>query len=113
MGYIPFNYDKINAAAGTYNPSPVKSYNNKTFSYWERALFQRAVFSIDDVKLPEDWTGTVKDFLYYCWFLSLQGLRLLKLLLYYWKLFSQFQNYLKKQCLKTKPPVKTLIFSFF
>lgn len=68
MGYIPFNYDKINAAAGTYNPSPVKSYNNKTFSYWERALFQRAVFSIEDVKLPEGWTGTVKDFLYYCLF---------------------------------------------
>lgn len=68
MGYIPFNYDKINTAAGTYNPSPVKSYNNKTYSYWERALFHRAVFSIEDVKLPEDWTGTVKDFLYYCLF---------------------------------------------
>ena len=68
MGYIPFNYEQINVAAGTWNPSPVKSYNNKVFSYWERALFQRACYSIEAVKLPDDWSGTVKDFLYYCLF---------------------------------------------
>lgn len=68
MGYIPFNYENINVAAGTYNPSPVKAYNNKTFSYWERALFQRACFAIEAEKLPDDWTGTVKDFLYFCLF---------------------------------------------
>lgn len=68
MGYIPFNYEQINVAAGTWNPSTVKSYNNKVFSYWERALFQRACYSIEAVKLPDDWSGTVKDFLYYCLF---------------------------------------------
>lgn len=65
--YIPLNYDQINALAGSYNPSPVKAYNNKTFAYWERSLFQRAC-SVVVSELPDDWTGTVKDFLYYCLF---------------------------------------------
>jgi len=65
--YTPLNYDQINVLAGTYNPSPVKAYNNKTFAYWERSLFQRAC-SVVVSELPEDWTGTVKDFLYYCLF---------------------------------------------
>lgn len=65
--YTPLNYDQINALAGSYNPSPVKAYNNKTFAYWERSLFQRAC-SVVVSELPEDWTGTVKDFLYYCLF---------------------------------------------
>lgn len=65
--YTPLNYDQINALAGSYNPSPVKAYNNKTFAYWERSLFQRAC-SVVVSELPEDWTGSVKDFLYYCLF---------------------------------------------
>ena len=65
--YTPLNYDQINVLAGSYNPSPVKAYNNKTFAYWERSLFQRAC-SVVVSELPEDWTGTVKDFLYYCLF---------------------------------------------
>ena len=65
--YIPLNYDQINALAGSYNPSPVKAYNNKTFAYWERSLFQRAC-SVVVSELPDDWTGSVKDFLYYCLF---------------------------------------------
>ena len=67
MNYIPFNYEQINTAAGTYNPSPVKSFNNKTFAFWERALFQRAT-SVIEAELPEDWEGTIKDFFYYCLF---------------------------------------------
>ena len=67
MSYIPFNYEQINTAAGTYDPSPVKSYNNKTFAFWERALFQRAT-SVIESKLPEDWDGTIKDFFYWCLF---------------------------------------------
>lgn len=67
MNYIPFNYEQINIAAGTYNPSPVKSFNNKTFAFWERALFQRAT-SVIEAELPEDWDGTIKDFFYYCLF---------------------------------------------
>ena len=65
--YTPLNYDQINAHAGSYNPSPVKAYNNKTYSYWERSLFQRAT-SVVVSELPDDWTGTIKDFLYYCLF---------------------------------------------
>ena len=65
--YLPFNYEQINIAAGTYNPSPVKSYNNQTFKLWERALFQRAT-SVIESELPESWDGTIKDFFYYCLF---------------------------------------------
>lgn len=67
MGYLPFNYEQINVAAGTYNPSPVKAFNNKTFAFWERALFQRAT-SVIKSELPDDWDGTIKDFFYYCLF---------------------------------------------
>ena len=65
--YTPLNYDQINALAGSYNPSPVKAYNNKTYSYWERSLFQRST-SVVVSELPDDWKGTIKDFLYYCLF---------------------------------------------
>lgn len=67
MGYFPFNYETINVAAGTYNPSPVKAYNNATFAFWERALFQRAL-SVLDIKLPDDWSGNIKDFFNYVFF---------------------------------------------
>lgn len=67
MQYTPLNYNHINVKAGTYNPSMVKSYNNKTFAFWERALFQR-VCSTLDIKVPDEWEGNVKDFLYYCLF---------------------------------------------
>lgn len=65
MQYFPFNYEQINTAAGTYNPSPVKAYNNKTFAFWQRSLFQRAT-SVIDCTLPDEWQGTVKDFFHYC-----------------------------------------------
>lgn len=65
MSYIPMNYHNINVGAGTYSPSPVKAYNNRTFAYWIRALFQRAT-SVIDFELPEDWQGSVKDFFLYC-----------------------------------------------
>lgn len=67
MNYTPLNYNQINIAAGTYNPSPVKPYNNKTFAYWQRSLFQRAT-SVIVSDLPDEWQGKVKDFLYYCLF---------------------------------------------
>ena len=65
MSYIPMNYHNINVGAGTYSPSPVKAYNNRTFAYWIRALFQRAT-SVIEFDLPEDWSGSVKDFFLYC-----------------------------------------------
>lgn len=67
MAYFPFNYEQINAAAGTTNPSQVKSYNNATFAFWERALFQRAVSRLS-FNLPEDWNGAVNDLFKYTLF---------------------------------------------
>ena len=67
MYYTPLNYHQINIGAGSYNPSMVKSYNNKTFAFWERALFQRAQ-SVLDFEVPENWDGKVKDFFLYCLF---------------------------------------------
>lgn len=63
--YIPLNYNQINIGAGTYSPSPVKSYNNRTFGFWIRALFQR-ITSVIEFDLPEEWQGAVKDFFLYC-----------------------------------------------
>lgn len=65
--YTPLNYQQINIAAGVNSPSAVRSYNNKSFAYWERSLFQR-VQSVIDWELPEAWTGSVKDFFLYCLF---------------------------------------------
>lgn len=65
--YIPLNYDKLNAIEGCYIPSAVKYRNNATYAYWERSLFQRAC-SVIVSELPDAWTGSVKDFLYYCLF---------------------------------------------
>lgn len=68
MSYIPLNYDKINVLAGHYSPSPVKVGNNNAFDYWVRSLFQRAQSVIRIDNMPEEWNGSVKDFLYYCLF---------------------------------------------
>lgn len=65
--YIPLNYDQINTIEGSYQPSTVKYRNNKAFEFWTRSLFQRAC-SVIESELPENWTGSVKDFLYYCLF---------------------------------------------
>lgn len=67
MFYYPLNYDQINVLAGTYNPSPVKAYNNETFAFWERALFQRAASRVR-FNLPDGWRGSVMDFFKYCIF---------------------------------------------
>lgn len=67
MPYLPLNYEQINVAAGTYNPSTVKSFNNKTYQFWERSLFQRACSTLQ-FELPENWQGPVRDFFYFCLF---------------------------------------------
>lgn len=66
MSYTPLDYNRINCIAGHYEPSMVKSYNNAAFSFWERSLFQRAqsVLTVDG--LPDAWTGSVRDFFFYC-----------------------------------------------
>ena len=65
--YIPLNYESINAMAGSFSPSSVKAFNNYSFGYWERALFQRAA-SVFEFNLPDEWDGKVKDFFIYCLF---------------------------------------------
>lgn len=64
---LPFDYAKINLANGSYCPSMVKAYNNKTFDYWFRALYERAA-SVFEFTLPENWNGPIKDFFYFCLF---------------------------------------------
>lgn len=66
-GYVPFNYEHINIAAGTYSPSAVKSYNNEAFDFWARALFQRAL-SVVDITLPSEWNGDIFDLFCYILF---------------------------------------------
>ena len=68
MSYIPLNYENINLLAGHYSPNTVKIGNNDAFDYWVRSLFQRAQSVIRIDNLPEEWDGSVKDFLYYCLF---------------------------------------------
>lgn len=65
--YTPLNYEQINVINGSYNPSMVKSYNNATFDFWQRSLFQRAT-SVLKFTLPEEWQGNVRDFFLYCLF---------------------------------------------
>lgn len=65
--YYPLNYDQINIAAGLHSPSAVKSYNNRSFWFWCRSLYQRMA-SIYEIELPESWRGDVKDFFTWCLF---------------------------------------------
>lgn len=67
MAYFPLNYDAITWAAGHNPPAHVKSYNNRSYAYWERALFQRAC-SVFDFTLPEEWQGERSDFFYWILF---------------------------------------------
>ena len=63
--YTPLNFESLNAIAGHYAPSMAKAYNNATFAYWERSLFQRAVSRLKTT-LPEEWEGSRRDFLLFC-----------------------------------------------
>lgn len=65
MFYVPLNTEQLNSLAGHYSPSMVKAYNNATYAYWERSLFQRACSRIKTT-LPENWEGSKRDFLLYC-----------------------------------------------
>ena len=64
MSYFPLNFEQLNIINGSYTPSTVKSFNNKTYAFWERALFQRAL-SVLEINLPEDWNGSIKDLFNY------------------------------------------------
>ena len=63
--YVPLNYNQINLGAGTYQPSPVKNRNNKSFDYFVRSLFQRCT-TVFEWEVPDNWDGATKDFFLYC-----------------------------------------------
>ena len=65
MFYTPLNTAELNSLAGRYSPSMVKAYNNATYAYWERSLFQRAVSRIKTT-IPDNWEGSRRDFLLFC-----------------------------------------------
>ena len=65
---VPFTFEDINSIAGRYKPSTQKDYNNDTFVYWSRALFQRAAYAID-IKMPEMWDTRIKS-MFYFWLYS-------------------------------------------
>lgn len=65
LGYLP--YDQLNIVDGTRFPSTTYNYNNATFAFWERALFQRALSTLE-IEVPEKWEGETRDFLLYCLF---------------------------------------------
>ena len=65
--YMPLNYNQITTLTGSSFPVGVKSYNNITFSYWERSLFHRLT-SVLDFELPEEWNGSITDFFYWTLF---------------------------------------------
>ena len=67
----PFSWDEINLAAGLNRPSVVKNFNNTTFWYWARALYQRAAYTIVFKNLPENWDNSIRDNLY--WWLFTRG----------------------------------------
>ena len=59
MDYVPLNYRQLNIADNMFMPNTVKSYNNKTFQFWARALFQRAC-SVFEFEVPEGLKKDVK-----------------------------------------------------
>ena len=63
------NWDDMNFIEGHINPSSKKYLNNEAFRYWFRALFERAC-SVMKFSLPDEWSGSVKDFFYYSLFLK-------------------------------------------
>lgn len=67
-GYIPLNYDQINNIDGHTQPTMLKYCNSVTYAYWQRALFQRAISTIDFKGLPDTWEASVRDFFYWCIF---------------------------------------------
>lgn len=67
MMYMPLNYHQINIVDGTVSPSTVKVRNNRSFWFWERALFERALSAII-IDLPRLWHGDVRDFFNYVFF---------------------------------------------
>lgn len=69
--YAPYWARDINTWDAFNHPSSVKQRNNRTFEFWERAFFERAMFAIEFDKWPEEWQGRIKDFI--MWVLFRKG----------------------------------------
>ena len=63
--YLPINYNKIRNINACYTPQHRKYVNTRVYEFWQRALFQRACSTMI-LTLPDEWGGSVTDFLYYC-----------------------------------------------
>lgn len=61
--YNPYNYEVCNLIDSSNLPSTVHNYDNATFAYWQRSLYQR-LCSVFDIEVPEEWEGNIKDHLY-------------------------------------------------
>ena len=61
--YRPYYAKDINLQSAYDHPSTVKARNNRTFNYWERALFERAMYAIDFDRWPAEWAGRIKAFI--------------------------------------------------
>lgn len=66
--YVPFSYDELNFAEGTYTPSEVKNIDNYTYWYWVRSLLQRLT-SVLEFNFPDNLSAESKDFIIYCLFM--------------------------------------------
>lgn len=64
----PFSENTINLITGHYTPSTQQPYNNVSFTYWARALFQRAQYAIE-LTLPEHWKNDLEG-IFYFWLYS-------------------------------------------
>ena len=63
--YNPINYNKIRNINACYTPQHRKYVNTAVYEFWQRALFQRACSTII-LNVPDEWSGSVTDFLYWC-----------------------------------------------
>ena len=66
--YRPYFSDEINKLDAFNKPSTVKTRNNRTYAFWERGFFERAMFAIEFDVWPEEWRGRIKDFIIYVLF---------------------------------------------
>lgn len=68
--YRPYYAKELNLADSAHYPATVKQLNNRSFGFWERALFERAMYAIEFDEWPEEWQGRIKDFVLYVLFKS-------------------------------------------
>jgi len=52
---MPYTFNEIMMNTGARTQNTIKSYNNDTYKFWERSLYERAAYSLE-FNLYEDWT---------------------------------------------------------